>query len=165
MVIRSCRARDVDAIRGFVNRCKPLDLHSAFTYWVLCTCFPDTCLLMEGDEGIIGFASGVPSSAEQGVFYFWQIGVAPECRGRGHATALIEKMVEAALHGGCHALQVTIAPENTASLRVFSRFAERRGRGMKKKGRVDFTDSLSSRRVVEDLYEIELLNRDTTLPA
>jgi L-2,4-diaminobutyric acid acetyltransferase len=155
----------VDAIRRFVSRCPPLDLHSAFTYWVLCAYFSDSCLIMEGDEGVIGFASGVPASSERGLFYFWQIGVAPDCRGKGYATALIERMAEMALRGGCHTLQVSIAPDNAASLGAFARFAQGHGLGMKKKGRVDFTDSLSSRRVMEDVYEITLGEGDAGRPA
>lgn len=156
MKIRQAGEDDLDAIRIFVNESKPLDLHTPFSYWILLRYFHDTCFVMEEGGRIVGYASGLAAGSPDGVFFFWQIGIAPEHRGRGHAFALIERMAAAAGEKGCRAMHVTIEPENKASFRAFSGFSKKMGLPMKRIGAVDFLDSLSNKWVFEDLYEIGL---------
>lgn len=154
MDIRNCRETDVDEIRKFVRRSKPLDLHTVFTYWTLFKYFGDTCFVLEKDGRIIGFVSGLLSSSQHGMLYLWQIGIDPDYRGNRYAEILLKRVVEAARAKDCKGLQVTIAPENRSSYRLFSRFALEQGLPMDKTGAVDIFDSLKKEKTFEDLYEI-----------
>ncbi|MBW1721326.1 MAG: GNAT family N-acetyltransferase [Deltaproteobacteria bacterium] len=156
MKIRMCREEDVDAVRRFVERTRPLDLHSPFTYWVLLRYFPETCFIMEDGEKVVGFISGVTSSRERDLFYLWQIGIDPGLRGKGYAERLIHRILDAAREKGCRRLQVTIAPDNPASLKAFSRFASNSGLTMERVGAADFFDSISGKRYFEDIYEMRI---------
>lgn len=156
MKIRNCKETDVDKVRRFVDLSKPLDLHTPFTYWVLLRYFGDSCFVIEEENRVIGFISGMASSCEKGVFYVWQIGVAPPYRGKGHADILIQTILGAAKKQRCHSLHITISPENQSSFKAFSRFAEKRCLPMKKIGVLCFFDSLEQREVAEDLYEIKI---------
>ncbi len=154
MDIRNCEETDVDEIRKFVKRSKPLDLHTVFAYWILFKYFDDTCFVLEEGGRIIGFVSGVISSKQPEILYLWQIGIDPAYRGRRHAEALIKKEVEIARVKGCRCLQVTIAPDNAPSYNTFSRFARDHGLSFFKTGEVDVFDSLADRKTFEDLYEM-----------
>ena len=156
MRIRSCHEGDLDAIRKFVDFCRPLDLHTPFTYWVLLHFFGSTCFVMEEEGKLIGFVTAMTGSDREGVCFLWQIGVDPSYRGKHHADRLIERVVEVATAKGCRAVQVTIAPENKESFSLFSRVAAQRGLAMKRIGVVDFIDSLTGKRVFEYHYEITL---------
>ena len=46
MIIRKCTVEDVDILRRFVDECKPLELHTPFTYWTLFNYFSNLCFLM-----------------------------------------------------------------------------------------------------------------------
>ena len=156
MDIRNCREADVDEIRKFVKCSKPLDLHTAFTYWTLFKYFGDTCFVLEKEGRIIGFISGLLSSSQHGILYLWQIGIDPDDRGNRYAEILLKRMVEAARAKDCNGLQVTIAPENRSSYRLFSRFALEQGLAMDKTGAVDIMDSLKNEKIFEDLYVIRI---------
>lgn len=156
MDIRNCREEDVDEIRKFVKRSKPLDLHTVFTYWNLFKYFGDTCFVLEKEGRIIGFVSGIVSSSQPGKFYLWQIGIDRDYRGKRYAEILLKRVVETAKSKKCHGIQVTIAPENRSSYRLFSRFALEQGLPMGKTGTVDIFDSVTKRKTFEDLYEIRI---------
>ena len=144
----------MDKIRKFVKRSRPLDLHTVFAYWILFKYFDDTCFVLEEEGRIIGFVSGVISSKQPEILYLWQIGIDPAYRGRRHAETLIKRVVEIARAKGCRCLQVTIAPDNESSYKVFSRFARDHGLSFSKTGEVDVFDSFIDAKIFENLYEI-----------
>jgi len=156
MDIRNCRETDVDEIRKFVKHSKPLDLHTAFTYWTLFKYFGDTCFVLEKKGRIIGFISGLLSSNQPNTLYLWQIGIDPDYRGNRYAEILLKRVVEAARAKDCKGLQITIAPENRSSYRLFSRFALEQGLAMDKTGAIDIFDSLTKEKTIENLYEIRI---------
>jgi L-2,4-diaminobutyric acid acetyltransferase len=156
MDIRNCRETDVDEIRKFVKHSKPLDLHTVFTYWTLFKYFGDTCFVLEKEGRIIGFISGLLCSNQPDTLYLWQIGIDPDYRGNRYAEILIKRVVAAARAKGCKGLQITIAPENRSSYRLFSRFALEQKLTMDKAGAVDIFDSLTKKKTFENLYEIRI---------
>ncbi len=123
MEIRNCKEEDIDEVMGLVRLCKPLVLHNDFTYWILFKYFGDTCFVIAGDDKIVGYVSGVTSTAQKGVLYLWQIAIAPDYRGKNYAKFLIEKMLNVARKKKCKSLQFSVSPKNEASFSLFSRFA------------------------------------------
>ena len=156
MQIRNCTTSDVDKIRQFVNSCKPLTLHTAYTYWVMFNYLSEGCFVMEEDEKAVGYASGVKSSTEEDVFFMWQIGIAEEFRGKGLSQVLIEKIVNVAKKQNCNILQLTIEPDNEASFSTFNNYAKKNNLIMETAGEAKYNDSLSGKTESETLYEIKL---------
>ena len=156
MNIRPMEEKDIAQVRELVNHCRPLDLHTAFTYWILANYFNNTCLVMEDKCEIVGYTGGMKSSAKEGVFYLWQIGILPEYRGKGFFGLLLEKVMEAAKKSGCKILQFSVLPDNWQSLGAFSSFSKKKGIPMIKTGSIEFYDSLENEEFEEDIYEIPL---------
>lgn len=156
MVVRNCTDKDIDRIRQFVNLCNPLTLHTPYTYHVLFTHFFDSCLVIEENNVIIGYISGIKSSPLKATFFIWQIGIAKEFRGKGYSTLLIEKIIEIAKKQGCTSVQFTIEPDNDKSFNTFSRFAKKNNFVMNKLSTFEYYDSLSGEDNLENVYEFKI---------
>jgi len=109
---------------------------------------------VDGKE-IIGYASAIGDGRSPESIYIWQVGVQEAYRGRGLSQALIGNVVGAARDKGFRRAQVSIAPENTASLGAFRRLAGVLGQDLEELGEVSFRDS-DGKDVREILYEFEI---------
>ncbi|KYC45715.1 MAG: Acetyltransferase (GNAT) family protein [Candidatus Methanofastidiosum methylothiophilum] len=156
MIIRNCTVEDVDKVRRFVNECKPLDLHTPFTYWALFNYFPNLCFLMEEEENVIGFISGLRSSIENNMVYLWQIGVSKDQRGKNYASVLIDHFIKGVISIECDKIQVSIAPQNQSSNNTFFKYAKIHSYNFGKIGEVKYHDKLTDKKEYEILYQIDL---------
>jgi L-2,4-diaminobutyric acid acetyltransferase len=154
--IRNCTEEDIKATRNFVSLCKPLGLHTGYTYWMLFHYFGQSCFLMEEDGAPIGYVSGMKSDTFKDVFFLWQIGVAPEFRGRGYAYLLLHEAVKAAKRLECTAIQFTIEADNNASFNTFSGFAKKNNLKMSSVGELKYPHSVRETMEEETIYEIVL---------
>lgn len=153
---RNFEESDVDMVRKFVSLCKPLDLHSPFTYWILAKYFRDYCFILLEEDKIIGFISSIKSASDYNNLYLWQIGIAESKRGQGYAAMLIDKVVEQARKSDCKKIQFSIAPENEPSHNAFNSYADINGLTMDRIDKLEINDTLSGIIEFEDIYEINL---------
>ncbi len=149
-MIRCIEEKDLPQIRDFVSSCPPLGVHTLYTYWVLLHCFGDLCFISEEEGRINGIITGVASAQEPDCAFLWQIGIAGSERGKGLSRKLIESFFEAAGQKGIRRIQLTIDPENTASLKTFRRW----GGELRKIDSISLFDQFSKESENEDLYEI-----------
>lgn len=156
MIIRKCMVEDVDILRRFVAECKPLELHTPFTYWTLFNYFSNLCFLMVDEEKVIGFISGVRSSLDNEIVYLWQIGVSKDHRGKNCASLLLDHFIKAVIDLDCSKIQVSISPENQSSYNAFVRYAKENSYSFEKIGEVKYYDQLSDKNEFEILYQIEI---------
>lgn len=156
MEIRPMKEKDIAQIRELVSFCKPLDLHTAFTYWILSEYFSNTCLVLEDKASIVGYTAGLKSSAKKGIFYLWQIGLMPEYRGKGFFDLLLDKVIGEIKKMGCHFLEFSVLSDNYQSINAFSRYAKNKGLPIKKRGSLNFYDKLDGEEFKEDIYQILL---------
>lgn len=156
MIVRNCNASDVERIRKFIDECKPLELHTSFTYWMLFYYFPNLCFLMLENEKILGFISGIRSSADEKVVYLWQIGVSKDYQGKKYSSILIDNFLKAALDLKCNKIQVSIDPKNLSSYQTFLKYSNNCGYKFSKIGKVSYHDKLSNEKDHELLYQIDL---------
>ncbi|MEN6379478.1 MAG: GNAT family N-acetyltransferase [Methanofastidiosum sp.] len=156
MIIRNCTVEDVENVRKFVNACKPLELHTPFTYWTLFNYFSNLCFLMIEGEELIGFISGIRSSLDKDVVYLWQIGISKEQRGKNYALLLIDHFIKAVIDMDCNKIQVSISPENQASYNTFVKYAKKNSYTFAKIGEVKYNDQLSDKKEYEILYELQI---------
>lgn len=91
-----------------------------------CSHFADTAILARCGGEVVGFVSGYRRPSRPDTLFVWQIVVAPAARGQGLANRLLEAQLSAAACRGVRFIETTITRENTASRRVFTRFAESR---------------------------------------
>ena len=156
MIIRNCTVEDVDRVRRFVDLCKPLELHTPFTYWTIFNYFSNLCFLMMEDGELIGFISGIRSSLDKDVVYLWQIGISKYYRGKNYASLLIDHLIKGAIFLDCNKIQVSISPENQSSYNTFLKYAKEHSYTFAKIGEVKYNDQLSDKKEYEILYQIEI---------
>lgn len=153
--IRTCTPDDLQRVSRFVATCPPLEAHTGFTYWVTFNFWGETCFLATDGDEVAGYASGVGTGSSPDLIYIWQVGVAERYRGNGLSQLLISKVVETARRKGFRRANVSIAPDNTASLATFRRVATALGGELEKAGEVAFDDP-EGHRVEEVLYSFEI---------
>ena len=153
MKIRNLKEDDIHEIRNFVNLCKPLGLHTAFTYWVLAKYFNNICFVAEDQNAIAGLLTSIKCSVNDNLIYLWQIGISPQHRRKQYASLLVKKLVDSAIQIGVKHIQFSIADENIASYEMFSGFAEENGLTMRKIDKLYFNDSLTDTSEFEHIYE------------
>ena len=157
--IRTCTPDDLQRVSRFVESCPPLERHTGFTYWVTFNFWGDTCFVAtEGDE-IVGYASGVGAGTSPDLIYIWQVGVAERYRGNGLSRRLISKVAEAAREKGFRRANVSIAPDNAASLSAFRRVAADLGHELEAAGEVSFRDP-EGHSVEEVLYSFGICSEE-----
>ncbi len=127
IIIRKVEEEDASTLRYLASICPPLDVHTHYTFWVLCRFFSDSCFIASEDGENIGYITAVDT--KEGLF-IWQIGILKEKRGNGLAYRLIEKVFDIAKKKGSRIL-VTIAEDNKRSFNTFKNYCERNSAVMK----------------------------------
>lgn len=115
--IRNVTKNDANLLQNLANSCKPLDVHTIYTYWVLCNYFNNSCYILEIDTKPIGFITAVQSNK----MLIWQIGILSEYRGNGYSLKLIDAVISNI--NDTEDIRVTIDKNNDASNGAFKKYA------------------------------------------
>ncbi|EPH41044.1 diaminobutyrate acetyltransferase [Streptomyces aurantiacus] len=120
---------DGAAIWRIARDSKALDLNSSYSYLLWCRDFAATSVVARDAYGEpAGFMTGYIRPDKPRTLVVWQAAVDHAHRGRGLAGALLDGLAaKVAAHQGLDALETTITPDNEASERLFTSFAERHG--------------------------------------
>jgi L-2,4-diaminobutyric acid acetyltransferase len=124
LVIRNPHPDDGAAIWTLVKNCHPLDLNSSYLYVLLCHHFKETCLVAEKGGEIAGFVSAYIMPQQQDTLFVWQIAVSKSLRGQGVSKRMLNALVKLDACRDIKFWQLSIAPSNKPSLRLFTSFAE-----------------------------------------
>ncbi|MEV2217334.1 diaminobutyrate acetyltransferase [Streptomyces sp. NPDC050997] len=108
---------------------KVLDLNSSYSYLLWCRDFAATSAVARDEHGApVGFVTAYVRPDRPDTLLVWQVAVNESHRGRGLAAALLDGLVaRTAAERGLTTVETTITPDNTASERLFTSFAERHG--------------------------------------
>lgn len=107
-----------------------LDRNSSYTYLLLCRDFGETSIVAkratagEPDQ-LVGFVTGYRLPSQPDTIFVWQVGVAPNARGEGLASRLLDGLLRSP---GCREvrfLETTVTPSNEASRALFGSLASR----------------------------------------
>ncbi|MGX1514709.1 diaminobutyrate acetyltransferase [Streptomyces collinus] len=123
------RVADGAALWRIARDSEVLDLNSSYSYLLWCRDFAATSAVVRDGHGVpVGFITGYVRPDSPGTLLVWQVAVDRTYRGRGLAAALLDGLAARVVHErGVSVLETTISPDNTASQRLFTSFAERRG--------------------------------------
>jgi L-2,4-diaminobutyric acid acetyltransferase len=135
---RAPRVDDGAGVHALIAACPPLDTNSLYCNLLQCSHFAPWALLAELDtEAPVAGAPARPAGfisayrVRPDTLFIWQVAVAPEARGRGLASAMLEAISarEAVRPEGLSTIETTITPDNAASWAMFRRLAARLGAG------------------------------------
>ncbi len=127
ITLRAPRRADAAAIHALVVRGGTLEANTAYCYLLLADHFASTCVVAEHEGAIVGFVLAYRPPSEPDAIFVWQVGVAPEMRGRGLGGRLLAACVRAPGAAGASRLIATVAPSNTASRALFAGLARSLG--------------------------------------
>ncbi|WP_175411029.1 diaminobutyrate acetyltransferase [Streptomyces sp. TRM64462] len=133
-LIDSPRVEDGAAIWRIARDSEVLDLNSSYSYLLWCRDFAATSVVARdtADGEPIAFVTGYLRPDRPGTLVVWQVAVDHGHRGRGLAGTLLEALATRVSDRGVHTVETTITPDNTASDRLFTSFAERRGASLER---------------------------------
>ncbi|MEU6101907.1 diaminobutyrate acetyltransferase [Streptomyces flaveolus] len=140
---------------------KVLDLNSSYSYLLWCRDFAATSAVARDGHGVpIGFVTGYLRPDRPDTLLVWQVAVDEAYRGRKLAASLLDELAARTVaECGTATLETTISPDNTASQRLFTSFAERHGARLERE--VLFETDLFP----DGPHEPEVLYRIGPLPA
>ena len=123
--LRRPTPEDGPALHNLVERCPPLDTNSRYCNLLQVSHFRDTAIVAEQEQQLAGFVSGYRIPGREEVLFVWQVGVAPEGRGRGLAPQMLLSLLDRL--DGVRYLETTVTPDNAASAAVFEKVAAQLG--------------------------------------
>ena len=151
--IKNIGSGDASFLQSMATTNPPLDVHTQYTYWVLCTLFAEGCFILFADEKPIGYITSIWNDK---TFLIWQIAVLKEERGKGYSQLLINAVFDVAKSKGLN-ISVTISKDNEASYRAFNRYCVDHGIRMYENGQVDLKKGLEQEYdLSERVYNMEL---------
>ncbi|MFF8385256.1 diaminobutyrate acetyltransferase [Streptomyces kanasensis] len=131
--IDSPRVEDGAALWRIARDSEVLDLNSSYSYLLWCRDFAATSVVARDTDGEpVAFVTGYVRPDRPGTLVVWQVAVDHGHRGRGLAGTLLDALVARLADRGIHTVETTVTPDNTASDRLFTSFAERRGASLER---------------------------------
>lgn len=125
IVFRQPKIPDGLALWRLIREAGTLDLNSTYAYLMVCRDFSETCIVAELAGRIVGFVTGYRPPQRQDTIFVWQIGVAPDTRGRGIASRVLDHLVASDACKDVRYLDTNVTPSNEASRALFRGFARR----------------------------------------
>jgi L-2,4-diaminobutyric acid acetyltransferase len=155
------RLEDGAAIWRIARDSRTLDLNSSYSYLLWCRDFADTTVVARDTGGEpVGFITGYIRPRQPRALVVWQVAVDESQRGRGLAAAMLDGLTaHVAAQRGLDGIETTVSPDNTASNRLFARYAERHGATLERE--VLFDDEAFP----DGGHEPEVLHRIGPVPA
>lgn len=157
LIIRNVNEQDSKTLEYLASVCPPLDVHTPYTYWVICRYFSETSFIAEYDGIPVGYITGIDSGTEVLV---WQIGIVDEMRGKGLSGALIDKIVSLAEKKG-RLIHVSIDKSNENSNSAFRSYCRSHRMKMVRLGSVSLSSLVNTDfSENEEYYSIEPISQD-----
>jgi L-2,4-diaminobutyric acid acetyltransferase len=126
LLFRRPRVEDGKAVHDLIRRSPPLDVNSAYNYFLLCSHFSETCVVVEKEGVLVGFISAYREPAQMERLFVWQVAVDSDIRGQGLAGRMLHELLSRPACHGVRWIETTISPSNSASRRVFESLAKAR---------------------------------------
>ncbi|MEU5718201.1 diaminobutyrate acetyltransferase [Streptomyces sp. NPDC020403] len=121
------RVEDGAAIWRIARDSEVLDLNSSYSYLLWCRDFAATSVVARDEHGEpVAFVTGYVRPDRPQTLVVWQVAVDRGHRGKGLAATLLDALTaRVAADQGLASVETTITPDNTASERLFTSYAQR----------------------------------------
>ncbi len=129
---RAPRLEDGATLWRIARDSKVLDLNSSYSYLLWCRDFAKTSVVATVDGEIGGFVTGYLRPDRPDTVMVWQVAVDAEHRGRRLARRMLDALADGLRDRSVCRMETTITPDNEASARLFSSFAEGRGAALER---------------------------------
>ncbi|WSX31166.1 diaminobutyrate acetyltransferase [Streptomyces sp. NBC_00984] len=135
ITIDTPRVEDGAAIWRIARDSEVLDLNSSYSYLLWCRDFAATSVVARDEAGEpIAFVTGYLRPDRPGTLVVWQVAVDQGHRGTGLAGKLLDALTSrVAAEQGLASVETTVTPDNTASDRLFTSYAQRHGVSLERK--------------------------------
>lgn len=147
--VREIKESDYIILRKIANDCKVLDLHTSYTYWVICKFFGDNSFIIEYDGIIVGYIMCLYC---KDTLFIWQIGIIDNYRKKGLSQKLIKEVFKKAIDNKFNRVLITIDENNKDSFFAFSNFCNKNNLKMSNIGKIELKDFIDI-----DFYESEII--------
>lgn len=111
-------------LHDLIRHAPPLDLNSAYCYFLLARHFRETCVVAECGGELAGCVTAYLRPDEPGTLFVWQVAVREDHRGQGLAGRMLDALLARPACREVRYLETTVGPTNHASRRCFERLAE-----------------------------------------
>lgn len=108
-----------------VKRTDGLDLNSSYSYFMWCSYFRDTSVVVEDDGNIIGFVSGFIQPSATDRLFIWQIVIDEKERGKGLASKMLHHLLNRPSCKDIKYIEATVSPLNLPSQNLFYGLAKK----------------------------------------
>ncbi|MDT0432105.1 MULTISPECIES: diaminobutyrate acetyltransferase [Streptomyces] len=127
LTIDTPRVEDGAALWRIARDSEVLDLNSSYSYLLWCRDFAATSVVARDEKGeAVAFVTGYIRPDRPETLVVWQVAVDDAHRGRGLAGELLDALTaRVSAEQGLASLETTITPDNTASDRLFTSYAQR----------------------------------------
>jgi len=122
--MRSPIATDGTAVNDLISLCPPLDTNSTYCNLLQCTHFSSTSVIAEVNAAPVGFISGYLIPERPDTLFIWQVAICESARGNGLASSMLKPLLARETLHKVRFVETTITEQNTASWKLFERFAQ-----------------------------------------
>jgi L-2,4-diaminobutyric acid acetyltransferase len=125
---------DAGAMWRLAHEAGRLDVNSSYSYLLWCREFAAASVVARHDSGdLAGFIVGFSRPSAPSELFVWQVATAADYRGRGVASAMLDRLIDhaavspVASGSRIDALEASVTADNRASIALFESFARRHG--------------------------------------
>ncbi len=156
MYIRHLKEDDAPLLRNIAYKCPPLDVHTPYTYWVICRFFAKSSFIVEDNNMPIAYIAALETDD---TVFIWQIGIIEKYRRKHISSLLIDNVVKYAEEKH-KSVSVSIDKSNTASNAAFQSYCSTHSYTLQCIGSLslyDLSDPLFSEN--EEIYTLTLTKK------
>jgi diaminobutyrate-2-oxoglutarate transaminase len=125
---RSPDLEDGQHLWRMATKSRVLDVNASYAYLLWARDFAETSLIATVDDDPGGFVTGYLRPDEPESLMIWQVAVDEPHRGQGLARRMLDELVDRlTVDQGVRHLETTITADNSASIALFTSFANARG--------------------------------------
>lgn len=119
--VRQLTADDSELLLNLARACPPLDVLTAYTYWMVSHLYSSTSyVLVDGATGrTAGYVMGLPG---EDTMFCWQLGILPEFRGWGGSGLLFAALANRAVELELDKMEMSIGTRNEVSRSALASF-------------------------------------------
>lgn len=119
LCIRQAHENEFLKVHDLISKVNTLESYPEHFFKIMLRYFQNTFFVAEKNDSIIGACWGFTSQTDKDTCFLWQIGVMSSYQGKGIGRKLLESFEGSLEKRGASRIELTIAPDNLASQKLF----------------------------------------------